>query len=73
MITTSHPRRGTKAQLLLGALEDRQWHDTQELVRRVGHTFGMAKFQLGGDRFRCTIQKRHHPARRHQWQYRLID
>ena len=73
MITRTHRRRRTKAQRLLAILDDRQWHDTQDLVRRVGHTFGMAKFRLVGERYHYTIETRRHAARRRQWQYRLVD
>jgi hypothetical protein len=65
-------KRRTKPERLLEALSDRDWHDTQELVREVGHTFGHTKFLLVGDRYHYTIDKRRHPSRKHQWQYRLV-
>ncbi len=64
-------RRGTKAERLLVLLEDERWHSTQELVRRIGHTFAVAKFYL----VQCgyCIEKRPHQGAPHQWQYRLTD
>lgn len=60
----------TKAEKLLAILDDGKWHTTKELVRRVGHTFGGAKFQLA--RFGYNIMSEPHPARQRQWRYRLV-
>lgn len=65
-------KRSTKLDLLLAALKDRRWHSTEELAhRRVGHTFGVAKFKLVS--YGYSIEKRRHPTKPHQWQYRLLD
>ena len=52
-------------------LSDGRWHATAELVRRVGHTFVMAKFHLTRQGY--DIERRVHPVRRYQFQYRLTD
>lgn len=43
---TQKKQRMTKAEKLYAILSDGRWHSTLELVRRVGHTFGGAKFKL---------------------------
>lgn len=60
-----------KHELLYAVLRDGRWHATQELVRRVGHTFATAKLKLVS--FGHPIEIRRHPFRRYQWQYRLIN
>ena len=68
---TSQSSQETKVAKLHRILSDQKWHSTQELVRRVGHTFGGAKFKL----VNCghVIEKRKHPSKKHQWQYQLLD
>jgi len=61
--------RPTRAEKLLGVLADGDWHSTKELVRRVGHTFAATKFMLV--RYGYNIERRPHPNRRWQSQYRL--
>ena len=68
---TSTPSRLTKAEKLLAILDDHRWHSTKELARRVGHTFGGAKFKLV--LYGYVIEKERHPSKVHQYQYRLID
>lgn len=63
--------RRTKAKRLLTILEDGHWHATQELVRRVGHTFGGAKRHLVLSGYQ--IERERHPAKKYQHQYRLTD
>lgn len=64
--------RSTKVELLLAALKDGRWHSTDELAhRRVGHTFANAKFKLAA--YGYDIEKRRHPTKAFQWQYRLVD
>ncbi|MFA5061653.1 MAG: hypothetical protein WC526_00725 [Patescibacteria group bacterium] len=63
--------RVTKIERLLRVLGDHDWHSTRELVRRVGHAFGVAKFRLVHS-YHYDIERRHHPARRFQFQYRLL-
>ena len=60
-----------KTERLLAVLVDSRWHSTKELVRRVGHTFAGAKFRLVA--YGYSIEKRAHPDRIHQYQYRLLD
>lgn len=64
----NHP---TKTERLLTILEDGRWHATQELVRRVGHTFGGAKRHLVQAGY--IIERERHPAKKYQHQYRLSD
>ncbi len=61
--------RSTKMDKLLSILADGEYHSTQELSRRVGHTFAVAKFKLvhAGH----AIEREPHPTKRHQWRYRL--
>ena len=61
----------TKAEKMLNLLSDGQWHTTKELVRRVGHTFAVAKFNLTN--WGYFIEKQSHPKKRFQNQYRLLD
>ena len=61
--------RQTNAARLLLILGDRKWHTTRELARRVGHTFGRAKFTLVHTGH--EIERERHPSRLHQHQYRL--
>lgn len=70
-MSTFHHCRRSKADKLLAVLRDGYWHSTRELVNRVGHTFGMAKFTLVNKRS-CQIEKRRHPYRHNQYQYRLV-
>ncbi len=65
---TNSPRP-TKAEKLLSVLGDGKWHSTKELVRRVGHTFGGAKFQVV--HFGYRIEAEPHPKKHRQWRYRL--
>jgi len=61
--------RATKTEKMLSVLKDGRWHPTSELVRRVGHTFAVAKFMLIN--YGYPIQRRRHPHKRFQHQYRL--
>lgn len=61
----------TKIEKLLAVLSDKKWHSTKELVRKVGHTFSTAKYRL--ITYGYHIKSRLHPARKHQWEYRLLD
>lgn len=61
----------TRAQRLIRILRnDKKWHATDELVRRVSHTFGGAKFHLV--RRGYVILCRPHPTKRNLHQYRLL-
>ena len=64
--TTMHV---TKVEKLHAVLADGRWHSTRELVRRVGHAFAVSKFKLV--RYGHDIERRPHPTKRWQWQYRL--
>jgi hypothetical protein len=64
--------RPTKADRLLMVLDDRRWHSTRELSRRVGHTFAVAKYKLV-HAYGYHIERRHHEAWPGQYQYRLVD
>jgi hypothetical protein len=68
MTRTNH-QRTTKVEKLHSVLSDGQWHSTAELARRVGHTFGVAKFKLVG--YGHQIDRRRHPRARHQHEYRM--
>ena len=68
-MSRSSKQKLTKKEKLLNVLADGRWHSTKELVRRVGHTFPVAKYQLVHYGYR--IETRRHPNRRWQWQYRL--
>ncbi|MBI2373872.1 MAG: hypothetical protein HYV07_07735 [Deltaproteobacteria bacterium] len=51
-------------------LSDHGWHDTAELARRVGHTFGHAKYEailLG-----VPIEREPHPRKPNQFRYRVL-
>src|SRR5947209_2646426 len=61
----------TKVEKLLDIIEDGRWHATQELARRVGHTFVVAKWQLVRQGY--TIERERHPSAKYQHQYRLVD
>ena len=62
----------TKVDELLAILGDGDWHATGELVRRVGHTFGVAVFKARRDRsLRCDIACERHPEKPLQFRYRL--
>lgn len=66
----------TKADKLLAILLDHACHSTRELVRRVGHTFGGAIYQLrrpAARRKGYVIERRKHPTRKYEHQYRLRD
>jgi hypothetical protein len=65
------PKTSTKpkSELLYAVLADGTWHSTRELVRLVGHTFAGAKKRLVDAGY--AIEKRRHPHRRNQWQYRM--
>lgn len=67
----SNSYRLTKADKLLQILADGRWHSTRELAYRVGHTFAVAKYQLVSQHY--CIERQHHPRRRYQYQYRLLD
>lgn len=66
-----NPTGRLKHELLHSILRDERWHSTSELVRRVGHTFAGAKWKLTG--YGYSIEKRRHPTKPRQWQYRLTD
>lgn len=66
----------TKADKLLAILLDRACHSTKELVRRVGHTFGCAIYQLRRPTARrkgYVIERRKHPTKKYEHQYHLSD
>lgn len=65
-------KRITNIEKLKRVLRDHEWHDTRELARRVGHTFGTAKMHLVGVRHHWDIETRRHPKHPKQWQYRLV-
>ena len=62
-------RRITKAEQLRLLLSDHSWHSTKELTRRIGHTFAVAIFKLRHTGY--PIDRRSHPAKRRQFQYRF--
>jgi hypothetical protein len=64
--TTNRP---TLAVRLLNILADGQWHSTRVLARSVGHTFCVGVFHLR--QLGYLIERRRHPSRRFQFQYRL--
>lgn len=69
-----HPRAAasdTQLLRLLAVLNDGEWHSTKELVRRVGHCFGVAKYKLL--LYGYEIERRRHPVHHTQHQYRLVD
>jgi len=59
----------TKTEKLLNVLSDGRWHSTRELVRRVGHSFAVAKFKLIG--YGYPVERRRHQYKRFQHQYRM--
>ncbi len=64
------PQHETLRTKFLGVLSDYKWHDTAELARRVGHTFGHAKYEailLG-----TAIEREPHPRKPNQFRYRLL-
>lgn len=61
----------TRVEKLKEVLLDGFWHTTAELVRLVGHTFIVAKWVLV-HRHNHVIEKRKHPVRRFQYEYRLL-
>ena len=72
--------RLTRAERLLTILADGRWHDTAELVERVGHSFAVAKYHLahGGTAVASLLQGemievRRHPTAPRQFQYRLAN
>jgi hypothetical protein len=67
---TSSGRR-TKIEKLLHVLSDGKWHSTRELVRRVGHTFSVAKFKLV--QYGYPVQRQKHHNRKYQHLYRLPE
>lgn len=66
---TTDSHRSTKAEKLYHVLSDGHWHSTKELVRRVGHTFHVAKFKL--ILFGHMIERRPHQTKLWQHQYRM--
>ena len=62
--------KATKTEKLYAILEDGKWHTTKELARRVGHTFGGAKYTLV--KYGIRFEAERHPSRRYQWRYRLV-
>lgn len=68
-LRTCNTARLTKRELLESILRDGGWHSTRELARRVGHTFGMAVFNLRRDN--QHVERRRHPSAAFQHQYRL--
>lgn len=58
-----------KTEKLLTILADGRWHSTKDLVHRVGHTFAFAKFKITRQGF--IVEKRKHPGKPRQYQYRL--
>lgn len=61
--------RQTKAERLYEVLSDYAWHTTRELVRRVGHTFAVAKRKLA--QLGIDISKKPDPGINRHWLYRL--
>ena len=66
-------KKETRTDALLRVLSDHEWHDTDELAKKVGHTFGSAKFRLVSYRHHYSIETRRHPTKKRQWQYQLVD
>jgi len=71
--------RRTNVEKLLGVLRDGNWHRTSDLVRRVGHSFAVAKFHLtrgtrtrNMSRTRYAIQVERDKHARRQFRYRLV-
>jgi len=64
-------QRPTKIEKLYNVLKDGNWHSTKELARKVGHTFGVAKFKLQSFGYRVQVDP--HPSKRWQFRYRLVD
>lgn len=60
-----------KVEKLYRVLSDGKWHSTRDLVRRVGHSFSVSKFRL--IQYGHVVEKRPHPTKRWQWEYRLLD
>ena len=69
--TRADRSRRTKIEQLLAILNDKKWHATYELARRVGHTFAVFKSKLVG--YGYPIERERHPTRRHQHRYRLRE
>ncbi len=69
MTATGRRPCATRVDLLMAVLSDGAWHSTKELARRVGHTFGGAKFTLS--RTGIHVDRRPIRTRRWQWQYRI--
>lgn len=62
----------TKVEELRRVLSDGAWHATGELVRRVGHSFGVAVFHLRRDYARrCEVTCERHPTKPNQFRYRM--
>lgn len=61
----------TRKEKLLDILLDGNKHSTSELVRRVGHTFFVAKWVLVR-RDGYAIQKEKHPTRVYEYNYWLV-
>jgi hypothetical protein len=63
-------KRPTKIEQLRMLLSDGDWHTTNELVRCIGHTFGVAIFHLRRmhKQIVCQLQ----PGSSHQYRYRLV-
>lgn len=62
--------RLTQAERLYVILSDGDWHSTKELARKVSHRFAGAKHELV-HRHGYRVEKRSHPRRKRQWQYRI--
>lgn len=62
----------TMVMRLLDVLADGRWHSTKELRRRVGGSFGVAKFYLV-TYHGYVVERRPHPTLKNHYQYRLLD
>ncbi|MFA5061537.1 MAG: hypothetical protein WC526_00035 [Patescibacteria group bacterium] len=71
MFRNNGSSRSTKIEKLLNIIKDGHWHSTKELVHRVGHTFAGAKFRLLA--YGYPVERRSHPTKKHQFQYRLVE
>lgn len=61
--------QATRTEKLVLILSDGKWHSTTNLRRRIGPTFGHAKYLLIKKGIR--IERRTHPRQRNQYQYRV--
>jgi hypothetical protein len=70
MLFSPRNRRTSKVDRLRLILSDGQFHTTRELVRRIGHTFGVAIFKLRRMHRQVICQLQ--PGTGRQYRYRLV-